>query len=130
MSQDGSKSMELQDITMSETRHRNKKYYMITLTCEIYKSQTNTESRKNEEMLVTRYKYMVMVLELGCKSLSLHLDGQHPLWAPDRVPAAPLPIHLPANVPGKALEDVPTAWATVPKWETWGPALPLRTFEE
>lgn len=43
--------------------------------------------------------------------LSYSLQCQHPTWATLQVQAAPFLIQLCADVPGKALEDGPTAWA-------------------
>lgn len=39
--------------------------------------------------------------------------------------AAPLPIQLPVNVPGKAMEHCPSEWAPVPTWEIWMSILAL-----
>lgn len=41
---------------------------------------------------------------------SCHLQHQHPGWMLVQVLAASLTIHLPANVPSKALKDGPSPW--------------------
>lgn len=38
----------------------------------------------------------------------------HPVWVPVQVSAIPLPSQLPANVPGRAAEASPSAWAPAP----------------
>lgn len=48
--------------------------------------------------------------------LSCHLQWKHPTWL--TVPA-PLPFQFAAAVPGKAVENSPSAWALVPVWESW-----------
>lgn len=44
------------------------------------------------------------------RGLSGCLLRRHPIWAPDRVPVAPVLIHLLVNTAGKATEGSPSAW--------------------
>lgn len=49
-------------------------------------------------------------------SLSCHLQQQNPIWALVRVPATSFLIQLPVNMPWKAVEYGPSAWAPVFMW--------------
>lgn len=51
------------------------------------------------------------------------VQRRDPLWAPVRVPAAPLITQLPADVPGKA-ECGSCAWALALEWEIGKKFLP------
>lgn len=65
---------------------------------------------KNEEVAVVG-----VVL---CESRQALSTGWHLIWAPVRVPAPPRPVQLPANLPRKAPEDGPGAWAPEATWQT------------
>lgn len=46
------------------------------------------------------------------------MQHRHPLWVPVQGLAALLPIQLPPNALGKAVEDGTSAWSSAPSWET------------
>lgn len=51
-----------------------------------------------------------------CRGLNHHLHCQYPTWAPVAVLAAPHPIQVPANMPGKTVQNCPSTWPLAPTW--------------